>query len=149
VQHLLDRVSVVTLEVPPLRDRPEDIPLLIQQLNERHSGLTPLRFSPAAMRALCRAPWPGNIRQLENVIRGIAATGRVREVTPNLLPDLLGTYATSRTLTMMEQLEMNAILETVTATRGNKVEMAKMLGISRSTLYRKMRYFRIDVDRAA
>jgi transcriptional regulator of acetoin/glycerol metabolism len=64
------------------------------------------------------------------------------------LPDGLGTYSTGRSLTKMEQLEMNAILEMVTTTRGNKVEMAKLLGISRSTLYRKMRYYRVDPDRS-
>ena len=149
MQRLLDQLGVLTVEMPPLRDRAQDIPDLVRQLNERYAGLTPIRFSAAAMRALTCAPWPGNIRQLERVVRGIAAGGSAREVTPDLLPDNLGTYASGRTLTKMEQLERNAILEANDATNGNKVEMAKRLGISRSTLYRKMRYFRIDVERAA
>ena len=61
--------------------RDDDIPDLVRQLNERYSGLTPIRFNAAAMRALVRAPWPGNIRQLENVVRGIAATGNAREIS--------------------------------------------------------------------
>jgi transcriptional regulator of acetoin/glycerol metabolism len=147
-RRILDQLGGVTIELPPLRDRTEDIPLLVRTLNERHARLTPVRFTPAAMRALERAPWPGNTRQLENMIRGIAATGHARDITPDLLPGGLGMYSTGHTLTKMEQLEMNAILETVNATHGNKVEMAKALGISRSTLYRKMRYYRVDPDRS-
>jgi transcriptional regulator of acetoin/glycerol metabolism len=147
LQRLLDQLAVVSVELPPLRDRAEDVPDIVKHLNAKHAGLTPIHFSASAMRALTRAPWPGNIRQLENVIRGIAASGHAREVTPDLLPDYLGTYAMGRELTKMEQLEMGAILDTIAATCGNKVETAKLLGISRSTLYRKMRYFRIEVDR--
>jgi transcriptional regulator of acetoin/glycerol metabolism len=149
MRRLFDQLGVVTIELPPLRDRPEDIPDLVRQLNDKHAALTPVRFSVSALRALACAPWPGNVRQLENLVRGIAATGPAREVTPDLLPHSLGTYATGRSLTKMEQLEMNAILETINATNGNKVEMAKLLGISRSTLYRKMRYFRIDAAHVA
>jgi transcriptional regulator of acetoin/glycerol metabolism len=145
-RRLHDRLGVVTIDLPPLRDRAEDIPELVRQLNDRYAGLTPLRFTHGALHALTRAPWPGNVRQLENVVRGLAATGHAHEITPDLLPEGLGAFATGRSLTRMEQLEMNAIMEMVTATRGNKVEMAKQLGISRSTLYRKMRHYRVDLE---
>lgn len=145
-RRLHDQLGVVTIELPPLRDRIEDIPELVKQLVDRYCGLTPLRFSQAALRALSRAPWPGNIRQLENVVRALADTHHAREITPELLPDGLGAFSAARTLTRMEQLEMKAIIEAVTATNGNKVEMAKLLGISRSTLYRKMRHYRVDLD---
>ena len=145
-RRLHDQLGVVVLDLPPLRDRADDIPDLVRQLNERYAGLTPLRFTHGALHALTRAPWPGNVRQLENVIRGLAATGHAHEITPDLLPDGLGAFATGRSLTRMEQLEMNAIMEMVTATHGNKVEMAKQLGISRSTLYRKMRHYRVDLE---
>jgi DNA-binding NtrC family response regulator len=147
-RRLLDQLGVVTIELPPLRDRPEDIADLVKHFNEVHAGLTPLRFSHNAMQALARAPWPGNVRQLENLIRGLLATGHAHEITPDLLPNGLGAYSTGRRLTRMEHLEMNAILEAMTTTQGNKVEMAKLLGISRSTLYRKIRQYRLDPQRA-
>jgi DNA-binding NtrC family response regulator len=147
-RRLLDQLAVLTLELPPLRDRPEDIPALVEFLRERHAGQTPPRFSRGAMLALSRAPWPGNVRQLENVIRGLLVIGHPHEITPDLLPYGLGAYVTGRSLTKMEQVEMNAILEAINITRGNKVEMASLLGISRSTLYRKMRLYRLDPDRS-
>jgi transcriptional regulator of acetoin/glycerol metabolism len=147
-RRLLDQLGVVTIDVPALRDRPADISQLVKYFNEMHAGLTPLRFSHSAMQALERAPWPGNVRQLENLVRGLLATGHAHEITPNLLPNGLGAYFTGRRLTKMEHVEMNAILEAITTTHGNKVEMARLLGISRSTLYRKIRQYRLDPERA-
>ncbi|WP_375474722.1 sigma-54-dependent Fis family transcriptional regulator [uncultured Jatrophihabitans sp.] len=145
-RRLRDQLGVVSLEVPPLRERPEDVADIVRLLVARHAEPVPLRFSTAALQALSRAPWPGNVRQLENVVRGLSAGSQSREITPELLPDGLGAFAKSRNLTKMEQLEVNAIMEMVAATHGNKVEMAKLLGISRSTLYRKMRHYRVDPD---
>lgn len=147
-QRLHDQLGVVTIELPALRDRREDIPLLVRHFNQRYGGLTPLRFSQGATQALCRAPWPGNVRQLENVVRGLAAAGHVAEVTPDLLPGGLGAYSAGRSLTRMEQLELDAILQMINRAQGNKVETARLLGISRSTLYRKMRHYHLDPERS-
>lgn len=146
-RRLLDQVGVVTIEVPPLRERSEDIPAIVARLNRDHGGTAPLRFSAKAMQALSRAPWPGNARQVETLVRGLLATARTVEITPEMLPDGLGSYSASRQLTKMEELEFNAIVETINRASGNKVETARLLGISRSTLYRKMRQFRLDPDR--
>jgi transcriptional regulator of acetoin/glycerol metabolism len=147
-QRLQDQLGVVTIELPSLRDRREDIPLLVRYFNQRYGGLAPLRFSQGAIQALSRAPWPGNVRQLENLVRGLAATGRVAEVTADLLPGRLGAYSTGRSLTKMEQLELDAILQMINRAEGNKVETARLLGISRSTLYRKMRHYHLDPERS-
>jgi sigma-54 dependent transcriptional regulator, acetoin dehydrogenase operon transcriptional activator AcoR len=146
-RRLLGQLGVNQIELPPLRDRREDIPDVLTLLGARHCGLTPLRFSSGALQALGRAPWPGNVRQLENVVRTLVAVGRGREVTADALPDGLAAYSSGRNLTRMEQLELEAILKTINATQGNKVETARLLGISRSTLYRKMRLYRLDPER--
>jgi transcriptional regulator of acetoin/glycerol metabolism len=147
-QRLHDQIGVVTIELPSLRDRRDDIPLLIRHFNKRYGGLAPLRFSQGAIQALSRAPWPGNVRQLENLVRGLAATGHAAEITPDMLPGGLGAYSTGRSLTKMEQLELDAILQMINRAQGNKVETARLLGISRSTLYRKMRHYHLDPERS-
>jgi len=146
-RRLLGQLGVSQIELPPLRDRREDIPDLLALLGARHCGLTPLRFGSGALQALRRAPWPGNVRALENVVRTLVAAGRGREVTADDLPDGLAAYSSGRNLTRMEQLELDAILETINTTHGNKMETARLLGISRSTLYRKMRHYRLDPER--
>lgn len=146
-QRLLDQLGVAVIELPPLHDRRQDITCLVRHFSKRHAGPVPLRFSQGAMRALSQAPWPGNIRQLENLIRGLAATRHAAEIPVEALPQGLGAYSAGRKLTMMEQLELDAILEAIKRAQGNKVETAKLLGISRSTLYRKMRQYRLDPER--
>jgi sigma-54 dependent transcriptional regulator, acetoin dehydrogenase operon transcriptional activator AcoR len=145
-QRLLGQLGVNQIELPPLRDRREDIPVLLTLFGARHRGITPLRFGSGALQALGRAPWPGNVRQLENVVRTLVAAGRGREVSADDLPDGLAAYSSGRNLTRMEQLELDAIRETIGAAQGNKVEAARLLGISRSTLYRKMRRYRLDPE---
>ena len=146
-RRLIEQIGVVTIEVPAVRERREDIPEILARLNSLHGGSRPLRFSRPAMQALSRAPWPGNVRQIETLVRGLLATVRGAEVTPDMLPDGLG-HSAGRRLTKMEELQLNAIVETIHRADGNKVETARLLGISRSTLYRKMRQFHLDPDRS-
>jgi transcriptional regulator of acetoin/glycerol metabolism len=117
-RRLLDQLGVVTIELPALRDRRDDIACLIGHFSKRYAGAAPLRFSPAAMRALSHAPWPGNVRQLENLIRGLAASRHAAEITLEALPQGLGAYSAGRSLTMLEQLELDAILEAINRAQG-------------------------------
>jgi sigma-54 dependent transcriptional regulator, acetoin dehydrogenase operon transcriptional activator AcoR len=138
---LLDALPAV-VHVPPLRDRPEDLADIVPVLLRRHAGWPDLRCSTEVMQALMRAEWPGNVRQVESVIQGIVAR-RQRGVI--VLQDLPAEYRAPpwRRLTRMERAEREAILEALVQTGGNKVQAAELLGISRATLYRRLKQLSI------
>ncbi|MGH9108764.1 MAG: sigma-54-dependent Fis family transcriptional regulator [Acidimicrobiales bacterium] len=145
-QRLLDLLGVGRLDLPALRGRSDDIPDLVAQIGTRHTATAP-PLAPKAMVALKRAPWPGNIRQLETVVRAVVASvPRGREITVEMLPAEIGIHSKRRHLTAMEQVELEAILSALGRSRGNKVLAARALGISRSTLYRKMTSYQLDPD---
>jgi len=146
-RRLLDRLAIARIELPPLRERREDIKDLIATIVERRIGNERLRISQAALLAMTRAHWPGNIRQLESVVRGLVATAGPREVSVEMLPPALSHYASRRELTTMEQAELDAIMSAIKRSEGNKVVAARILGISRSTLYRKMHTYKLDPDK--
>lgn len=144
-RRLIDLIGAVNLELPPLRARSDDIPEVIAQINRRHGG-RPLRLSQQAMLALKRAPWPGNIRQLETTVSSVLQSTKGREITVEMLPAEIGVHSMRRQLTTMEQAELETILAALGRCWGNKVNAARALGISRSTLYRKMASYQIDPD---
>jgi len=146
-RRLLDQLTIGQIEIPALRERREDISGLVLEVAAREAPDWAVRFSPPALLALTRAHWPGNVRQLESVVRGLVATAAGREVTVAMLPHEFEVYARRRELSLMEQVELDAIMSAVTRAKGNKVAAAKRLGISRSTLYRKMRTYKLDPDR--
>ena len=146
-RRLLDHIALARIELPPLREHREDIKdLIVAIVGRRAAGERP-RFSPAALLALTRAHWPGNIRQLESVVLGLVATAGAREVSVEMLPTALSHYSSRRELTTMEQAELDAIMSAIGRSEGNKVMAARILGISRSTLYRKMRTYKLDPDK--
>ncbi len=157
------RVHVVALELPPLRERPGDIPLLAEDFRERWSSEHRREvdsFEPQALELLCAAPWPGNVRQLENTIeravllaRGpkiapqdlggeflaapLAARGRPRHFGPSALGE-----ASCRPQTLKEALaqpEREILVEALEHNGWNRQRTAAMLGINRTTLFNKMR----------
>jgi transcriptional regulator of acetoin/glycerol metabolism len=146
-RRLLDHIALARIELPPLRERREDIKGLIAAIAERPVGRDRLRFSQPALLAMTRAHWPGNVRQLESVVLGLAATAGPREVSVEMLPAALSHYSSRRVLTTMEQAELDAIMSAIKRSAGNKVMAARILGISRSTLYRKMRTYKLDPDK--
>jgi transcriptional regulator of acetoin/glycerol metabolism len=146
-RRLLDKLAVARLDLPPLRERRDDIKELISQASARHAPDGSVRISEAAIQAMVRAPWPGNVRQLESIIRGLISSAGHREITVEMLPAEVGQYSSRRVLTTMEQVELDAIMAAVRNSNGNKVVAARLLGISRSTLYRKMRSYRLDPDK--
>lgn len=139
---------VARIEVPPLRDRLEDIPCLVETFIRRHATEARVRCSPEVLQALTRLDWPGNIRQLENLVRGVLVRRHRGDVCLVDLPPAYLAAARRRRLTRIEQVERDAILATL-RTAGNKVEAARLLGISRATLYRKIRTYGISPDRQA
>ena len=153
-EDLLYRLNVITGELPPLRKRKEDIPLLAQhlvaQLAARHARPARL-LSPAAVEALQSHSWPGNVRELRNVIERavIICSSEVIE-RHHLAPYPLEQRAQSRgedTLTLpvgtpIEEVERRMILRTLQKTENNKTRAAELLQISLKTLHNKLRLYR-------
>jgi DNA-binding NtrC family response regulator len=160
-EDLYYRLNVVPLEMPPLRKRPGDIPLLVTHFIEkicRMEGIPPKQVTPRTLERIANMPWPGNVRQLENAIeKAIAMSGYRDTLYPNdfgltethrlfapgpvaappVLPDQMD-FATA-----VSQFE-KAILEGALArTGGNKTAAAEMLGLKRTTLIMKLRGFQV------
>jgi transcriptional regulator of acetoin/glycerol metabolism len=141
----IERLTVHRIDLPPLRERSEDVPELVRRLLGRHDGER-LRVTPAALQALVRSAWPGNVRQLDLLIRMIAAQRRAGLVElADLPPEVV--ESSRRSVTQLERLEMHAIMGALRKAGGNKRLAAADLGISRATLYRKLRSFHIDLNR--
>jgi len=147
---LADRFAVAAIELPPLRDRLEDLPDLVTSLTRRYSVTRPpQRWLPGAIQTLSRLDWPGNVRQLENIVRRVLDGRRAGDIGAADLPEDIRREAPRRRLSRLERLELRAIMAALKQTGGNKAEAAHILEISRSTLYRKMRSFGIELDKAA
>jgi DNA-binding NtrC family response regulator len=147
-EDLYYRLSVFSLTVPPLRERREDIPLLVRYFVEKHCrslNLPPKAVSEEAMQAMINYEWRGNVRELQNAIeRSVALSDdqielshlppKVREAT-QITNDLTG-----QTLTL-DELERRYIVETLNRVRDDKNQAALLLGIDLSTLYRKLKRY--------
>ncbi len=150
-EDLYYRLKVVTIRLPPLRERRDDIPLLARAFLDRaidEHGLKPLRFDADALRALSAQDWPGNVRELKNAIESAAVLSRGDVIRTQDLPVGLGGTAPEPTASgpplfrigmRMDELEKNAILGTLDEVGGNRTRAARMLGISLRTLQRKLK----------
>ena len=134
---------VARLEVPSLDERRPDIPVLIQDLLGRHSNDSSVRFHPLAVAALTRADFGGNVRELERVILQVLARRRKGDVLPSDLPPL-GRDQGPAQLSPRERAERAVIVDALRGANNNKAAAAATLGISRPTLYRKLRIYRIE-----
>lgn len=155
-EDLFWRLNVVPLRVPPLRDRPADVPVLAEYFLHRliRAGSTSVReISPSAMTLMTAYPWPGNVRELRSVIERAATLGVGARIDPSDLPDRVRqsalaeshvSEASNRALPLRE-LERRYILEVLRQTEGNRSRAAEILGLDRKTLYRKLQeYDRLD-----
>jgi DNA-binding NtrC family response regulator len=150
-QDLYFRLNVVQIKLPALRERKSDIPLLVTAFLEKFSDpqLPAWSISEDAMRRLIAYDWPGNVRELENAIeRGVAlGNGPIVDVAD--LPSNLQYPATERVpesdeLLPLEELERRAILRTLRQTSGDKLAAARILGIGKTTLYRKLKQYHME-----
>ncbi|MDQ4119674.1 MAG: hypothetical protein M3235_22355, partial [Actinomycetota bacterium] len=143
VDVLLTRLDADLVAVPPLRNRRTDLPELADAF------AAPRRVSSAATQLLARLPWPGNLHELRTVLRraGDAATGPV--IGPSDLPPDVSAAALRHGVSRFERAEVQAILDALTETGGNKKDAAALLGVSRSTIYRKLRASGLDLTNAA
>jgi transcriptional regulator of acetoin/glycerol metabolism len=133
-----------SIEVPPLRHHIEDIRELVPFLLVKLASGATLSCSTAAMRLLMRAKWPGNVAQLREVLRRVTMHRRVGVIEPGDLPPELQTI-TGRVLNPLESIERDAIVRSLLDADGNKKEAARALGMSRATIYRKIRGYGIDI----
>jgi transcriptional regulator of acetoin/glycerol metabolism len=130
--------------VPPLRHRIDDVRELVPVLLRRHAGRRPVTCSPEAVQMLLRMPWPGNVTQLEEVLRRALSRRRAGQMTAGDLPEEC--HATSRrVLTPWEAVERDTITAALIEAGGDKPGAAAQLGISRATIYRKIHTYGIDV----
>lgn len=147
-QDLYFRLNVVQIKLPPLRDRKGDIPLLVNSFLEKFSGpdSEPRRVSEDAMARLMAYDWPGNVRELENAVeRGIALGSgpilHVGDLPTNLQHSNSERLLHNDELLPLEELERRAILRALREAGGDKLAAARLLGIGKTTLYRKLKQY--------
>ncbi|TPQ16875.1 hypothetical protein FGD71_040380 [Streptomyces sporangiiformans] len=133
------------IELPRLRDRTEDLPDLVRAMLDDLGLGGRLRFTSAALAALAGHPWPGNLRELRTVVRTVVGRRSAGDVTPRDLPAGYQVSPRLRSMTPLERAEHDAIATALRECGGNKLRAAERLGISRTTLYSRMRTLRITV----
>ena len=143
-EDLYYRLNVVKLEVPPLRVRRSDIPLLAGHFMRKHAADNDFevsRFSDDALRALLTYPWPGNVRELENAVERAVVLSDGETIDVEHLPELAGSPQADNLGVLipgitLAELERTAIMQAIEACGGSTQQAAEMLGISR----RKIQY---------
>jgi DNA-binding NtrC family response regulator len=153
-EDLFYRLNVIPIEAPPLRQRREDIPLLVRHFLERSSrarGRAPAGIANEALELLCTHDWPGNVRELENLIERLVTLGDEREIAAADLPanlrrasaPVLGALRVPATglsfRDVVEEVEEQLIREALEHTHGNKNRAAQLLGLNRTTLLEKIK----------
>ena len=159
---LLYRLNVIQLHLPPLRERRDDISLLVAHFILKHSpnGQEPATIDEEAMRALTAYSWPGNVRELENVVERAITLSQGGRITSNDLPPRISLEYSGNTtpplsaddladlfsgLPSLDELERRYILHVLEATGSNRKRAAEILGINRKTLYRMAARFEIEL----
>ena len=150
-EDLFHRLNVIPVALPPLRDRKSDIPLLVEYFLDRFgaSRAKALRLSPEVMRIFVEYPWPGNVRELENLVERLSIVVRGAIVKPSDLPEEMRNREfipganMPQELRPLRDMEKEHILKILRHCRGNNVRAAKLLGIDRTTLARRLKEYRV------
>jgi transcriptional regulator with PAS, ATPase and Fis domain len=148
-EDLFYRLNVISIHIPPLRERKDDIPLLVKAFIRRcclEMNKEQVKIAPSAMKLLMDYNWPGNVRELENVIERALVIGRNKEIVTEDLPfsrKELGTEALPNSLKLMEKMHIKRILE---ETDWNISKAARVLEIDRQTLYNKIEKYHIEKE---
>ena len=149
-QDLLYRLDVIRIQIPPLRDRPEDIPLLAEHCWKTATARTGsrARLSPATLSELARYSWPGNVRELQNVVASLAVAAPQRGwVRPALLPAIIGTATTVSATRLADarlQFERRFVEVALGRAGGNRSRAARALGLSRQGLLKTVARLGLD-----
>jgi len=148
-EDLFYRLNVISIRVPPLRDRPDDILPLSEHFLQKYArkmGLPRLQLDPSAFQCLLNYPWPGNVRELENAIQRAVALANGDVLRPEDLPDAVRGEAAGRAPiaeagSTLEAVERRYILQVLEEQGGNRGRAAEILGIGRNTLWRKLKAY--------
>jgi DNA-binding NtrC family response regulator len=148
------RLSVITIHIPPLRERAEDVPLLVDHFLKKHEKdykKSIVAIEPAAMEALIKYPWPGNVRELGNLVEMLLAYEKSPIVRLSDLPErIIHTSSEKKAAPIgdevftLKEAEKQLIINALAKSKGNKSLAAQMLGISRKSLYKKLVDYQID-----
>jgi two-component system, NtrC family, response regulator AtoC len=150
-QDLFFRLNVVSIKLPPLRERKDDIPVLVRHFIERFGAGKPgPQLSDEVMGRLLSYDWPGNVRELENCVQRAISLGsgtfvQMQDLPSSLLYHLGRAASAAPDLTSLQALEQNAIRQALQATGGDRIRAAKLLGIGKTTIYRKLKEYGIEV----
>ena len=148
-EDLFYRLNVISIHIPPLKERKDDIPLLVKAFIRRcclEMNKEQVKIAPSAMKLLMDYNWPGNVRELENVIERALVIGRGEEIVTEDLPfsrKELGTEALPNSLKLMEKMHIKKILE---EKDWNISKAARVLEIDRQTLYNKIEKYHIEKE---
>lgn len=136
------------IELPALRDRADELPSLVRAMLDELGVGDRVRFTPAALAALAGHPWPGNLGELRTVLRTVVAHRSAGDVTPRDLPASYQVSPRLRRMTPLERAEHDAIATALREHDGNKLRAAQRLGISRTTLYSRMRALQMTMSKS-
>jgi DNA-binding NtrC family response regulator len=155
-EDLYYRLNALTIELPPLSDRKEDIPLLVRHFLTAHGK--PLEITPEALELLGRYPWPGNVRELRNAVERMAILAEGTKLTPDELPGEVRAGAEAQSVAEesddgsdekgsddpppLAEVEKRHILRVLDHTGGNKMRAARILGVTTATLYNKLKAYK-------
>jgi len=152
-EDLFFRINVLPIYIPPLRERNEDIPTLVNTFLRHFSTKTGKkinRLSKSAMEILMSYPWPGNVRELKSVIEYAFVITEDQVIGREELPEKIFSKKHKRDIVPFEHAERDAeekeiLIEALQKSKGNKSEAARMLGISRGTVFNRMRKYGIEL----
>jgi DNA-binding NtrC family response regulator len=159
-EDLFYRLNVITIDLPPLRQRREDIPLLVEHFLKKYSEENERprrRVATEALRPLVTYPWPGNVRELENVIERAVVLSSGTEITPDLLPDhitgrgtpvpVVDTDPAASLFDIMEDCERRIIMDMLEKCAWNQTEAAERFHVPLSTLNQKIKRLSIEIKK--
>jgi DNA-binding NtrC family response regulator len=160
-EDLFYRLNVITVDLPPLRQRKEDIPMLVEFFLNKYSAENerPLRrITPEALRPLLSYAWPGNVRELENVVERAVVLSSGTEIGPDLLPDQISGRSTafpvpeprsadSSLFDIIEDCERHVIVDMLEKCHWNQTEAAERFHVPLSTLNQKIKRLNIEIKK--
>ena len=150
-EDLFYRLNAAVINIPPLRERQDDIPLLIEHFLSEYARTNAVELkgvSDLVREKLCQYHWPGNVRELKNVLNYAATISSKTSIElEDLPPDFLSVEQPPTTVNIREDVERNLILKMLQKTGYNKKKTAEILDMSRRTLYRKLEKYRISIPK--
>ena len=144
-EDLFYRLSVIPLRIPDLKDRREDIaPLAYHFVRKFNTGYKIEGIRKDALELLLEYPWPGNVRQIENVIERAVILRKAGLIQPRDLPEEIASRTAPPSAKSLEETEREYILQLLRECNGNQTQVSRILGINRRTLYRKLRKYNAE-----